>query len=36
MEMLLYIASAVCAYLIAGINPAIEFSKRVYNRDIRS
>ncbi|MBC8542099.1 glycerol-3-phosphate acyltransferase [Bianquea renquensis] len=36
MEMLLYIASAVCAYLIAGINPAIEFSKRVYHRDIRS
>lgn len=36
MTVLLYISAAVCAYLIAGINPAIEFSKRLYHQDIRS
>ena len=36
MTALLYIMAAICAYLIAGINPAIEFSKRIYHRDIRT
>lgn len=36
MTVLLYIFAAVCAYLIAGINPAIEFSKRIYHKDIRT
>lgn len=36
MTALLYISAAVCAYLIAGINPAIEFSKRIYHKDIRT
>ncbi|MGM9646816.1 MAG: glycerol-3-phosphate acyltransferase [Eubacteriales bacterium] len=36
MTALLTIAAAVCAYLVAGINPAIEFSKRIYHRDIRT
>lgn len=36
MTFLLYPAAALCAYLIAGINPAIEFSKRIYHRDIRA
>ncbi|HIS69783.1 MAG TPA: glycerol-3-phosphate acyltransferase [Candidatus Gallacutalibacter stercoravium] len=36
MEALLYIAAAVCAYLVAGINPAIEISKRIYHKDIRT
>ena len=35
MEVLLYVAAAVCAYLIAGVNPAIEFSKKIYHQDIR-
>lgn len=36
MEVLLYVAAAVCAYLIAGVNPAIEFSKKIYHQDIRN
>lgn len=36
MTVLLCIMAAVCAYLIAGINPAIEFSKRIYHSDIRT
>lgn len=36
MKTLLYIAAAVCAYLVAGINPAIELSKRIYHKDIRT
>lgn len=36
MEVLLYITAAICAYLIAGLNPAIEFSKRIYHKDIRT
>ncbi len=35
MNIIIYIAAAVTAYLIAGINPAIEFSKRIYHKDIR-
>lgn len=35
MEVLLYISAAVCAYLVCGLNPAIEFSKRIYHKDIR-
>ncbi len=33
---LLYIAAAVTAYLVAGWNPAITFSKAVYKKDIRT
>ena len=36
MEIFLYIASAVCAYLISGINPAIILSKKIYHKDIRT
>lgn len=36
MQAFLYLAAAVCAYLVAGINPAIEFSKRIYHKDIRT
>lgn len=36
MNILLFIAAAVTAYLFAGINPAIEFSKRIYHTDIRT
>ena len=36
MDILLYVAAAVCAYLISGINPAIELSKRIYHTDIRT
>lgn len=36
MHILLYIAAAICAYLVSGINPAIEFSKRIYHKDIRT
>lgn len=36
MEIILYISAAVCAYLLAGVNPAIEFSKRIYHTDIRT
>lgn len=32
---LLYVLSAVCAYLIAGLNPAIILSNVVYKKDIR-
>lgn len=35
MKALLYIAAAVCAYLVAGWNPAITFSKAIYKKDIR-
>lgn len=33
---LLYIYTAVCAYLISGINPAIIMSKAIYKKDIRT
>lgn len=36
MQILLYIAAALAAYLIAGANPAIELSKRIYHQDIRT
>ncbi|MGM9650499.1 MAG: glycerol-3-phosphate acyltransferase [Faecousia sp.] len=36
MKALLYISGAVCAYLVAGWNPAITFSKRIYKKDIRT
>ena len=36
MEIILYISAAICAYLLAGVNPAIEFSKRIYHTDIRT
>lgn len=36
MTIFLYIISAVCAYLISGINPAIVLSKKIYHKDIRT
>ncbi len=36
MEALLYISAAVVAYLVAGWNPAITFSKAIYKKDIRT
>ncbi|MGN0563437.1 MAG: glycerol-3-phosphate acyltransferase, partial [Candidatus Heritagella sp.] len=36
MEIFLFAAAAVCAYLIGGLNPAIVFSRRIYKRDIRT
>lgn len=36
MKLWLYLAAATVAYLIAGWNPAITFSKAVYQRDIRN
>lgn len=36
MEILLYFLAAVCAYLTAGLNPAIIISKAVYKKDIRT
>jgi glycerol-3-phosphate acyltransferase PlsY len=35
MRALLYISAAVIAYLVAGWNPAITFSKAIYKKDIR-
>lgn len=35
MKILLYILSALTAYLVAGWNPAITFSKAIYKKDIR-
>ena len=35
MNYLLYISAAICAYLIAGWNPAITLSRAVYKKDIR-
>ncbi len=35
-EILLYIAAAVGAYLLTGINPAIVMSKLIYRKDIRT
>jgi len=34
-KILLYILSALTAYLVAGWNPAITFSKAIYKKDIR-
>ena len=36
MEILLYIAAAITAYLVSGWNPAITFSKLIYKKDIRT
>lgn len=36
MDALIYIAAAVIAYLIGGINPAIIISQEVYQSDVRS
>ncbi len=36
MKIVTFILAAVCAYLIAGINPAIVVSKLVYHKDIRT
>lgn len=36
MEMLLYISAALSAYLVAGWNPAITFSRAIYKKDIRT
>ena len=36
MKVLLYISAALVAYLVAGWNPAITFSKAIYNKDIRT
>ncbi len=33
---LLYITAAACAYLIAGVNPAILMSRGIYHKDIRT
>ena len=35
MKILLYILSSLTAYLVAGWNPAITFSKAIYKKDIR-
>lgn len=35
MEIFLFISAGICAYLIAGFNPAIALSKLVYHKDIR-
>jgi len=36
MEILLFVSAALAAYLVAGWNPAITFSKAVYKKDIRT
>ncbi len=36
MKIATLIIAAICAYLIGGWNPAIEFSKRIYHKDIRT
>ncbi len=36
MEIFLFIAAAITAYLVSGWNPAITFSKLIYKKDIRT
>ncbi|MBE6587383.1 MAG: glycerol-3-phosphate acyltransferase [Ruminococcaceae bacterium] len=36
MIIFLYIAAALCAYLVTGFNPAIAFSRLIYKKDIRN
>lgn len=36
MKALLYISASLAAYLVAGWNPAITFSKAIYKKDIRT
>ena len=35
MKVFLYIAAAICGYLISGMNPAITLSKAIYKQDVR-
>ena len=35
MKIFLFIAAAICGYVVAGMNPAIAISKAVYKKDIR-
>ena len=35
MKIFLFIAAAVCGYVVAGMNPAIVLSKAIYKQDIR-
>ena len=35
MKIFLFIAAAICGYVIAGMNPAIALSKAIYKKDIR-
>lgn len=35
MKVILWIAAAVCGYVVAGMNPAIALSKAIYKKDIR-
>ena len=35
MKVFLYIAAALCGYLVSGMNPAITLSKAIYKQDIR-
>ncbi len=35
MRVFLFIAAAICGYIVAGMNPAIAISKAVYKKDIR-
>ena len=35
MKVFLFIAAAICGYVVAGMNPAIAISKAVYKKDIR-
>ncbi len=35
MRLFLYIAAAICGYIVAGLNPAIIMSKAIYKKDIR-
>ncbi len=36
MKIFLFIIAAVCAYLLAGVNPSIVMSKLIYHKDIRT
>ena len=33
MRIFLFIAAAICGYLVAGINPAIALSKAIYKKE---
>lgn len=35
MKIILFVGTAICAYLISGINPSIILSKTIYGKDIR-
>lgn len=36
MKIFLFIMAALCGYIVAGVNPAIAFSKAIYHKDIRT